>query len=117
MYVENLGNGNFNLDKMPIEAQTGPTLSFAISDINKDGYMDILGVGAIYDTEVETIRYDGNYGYVLLGNGKGEFSYSSEYSPFIDSDAKDITEISINEQRCFLVVSNNAPIQIFTFEP
>ena len=74
-----------------------------------------MGVGAIYDTEVETIRYDSNYGYVLLGNGKGGFNYSKEYDPFIDSNSKDLKQIIINGKEHFTVVSNNAPLQVFTF--
>ncbi|MGK0174160.1 MAG: hypothetical protein ACI9AT_000540 [Ulvibacter sp.] len=117
VYVENLGDGNFEIKKLTNIAQTGPTLSFIIKDFNNDGYMDILGVGAIYDAEVETIRYDSNYGYVLLGDGKGDFVYSKEYDPFIDSDSKDIIEISVNGKAHYMVVSNNAPLEIFTFQP
>ena len=45
-----------------------------IQDFNKDGHLDILGIGAIHQAEIETIRYDGNRGYLLLGDGKGNFS-------------------------------------------
>ena len=117
VYLENKGNGQFELSKLPNEAQTGPTLSLISTDINKDGHPDILGVGAIYDAEVETIRYDSNYGYVLLGDGKGGFSYSSEHDPFIDSDSKDIAQLTIGEKQHFVVVSNNAPLEVFSFIP
>ena len=92
-------------------------MSFLTKDFNKDGFIDILGVGAIYDAEVETIRYDSNYGYVLLGDGKGAFNYAREYDPFIDSDSKDIAEIKINGDSYFIVVSNNASLDIFGFDP
>ena len=116
-YLENKGNGSFAIHKLPNVAQTGPTMATLAEDINKDGHLDILGVGAIYDAEVETIRYDSNYGYVLLGDGKGNFEYSSKHDPFIDSDAKDIQKITINGKIHFAVVSNNAPLEIFTFRP
>lgn len=115
VYLENLGNGKFNLKKLPNEAQLGPSLSFANTDVNGDGHLDILAVGAIYDAEVETIRYDGNFGYVLLGDGKNGFTYAKEYDPYIDSDAKDIMPFSINGTACFMVVSNNAPLEIFSY--
>jgi hypothetical protein len=117
VYAENLGDGNFSLKKLPNQAQTGPTLSFVTNDFNNDGFLDIMGVGAIYDAEVETIRYDSNYGYVLLGDGKGDFVYSKDYDPFIDNDSKDMTEINIKGKAHYMVVSNNAPLEIFTFEP
>ena len=116
-YAENLGDGNFKLKKLTNKAQTGPTLSFVIKDFNNDGNKDIMGIGAIYDAEVETIRYDSNYGYVLLGDGKGAFKYSKEYEPLIDSDSKNMTEININGKAHYMVVSNNAPLEIFTFQP
>ncbi|MFT7073875.1 MAG: hypothetical protein ACJAX3_002875 [Patiriisocius sp.] len=117
VYVENLGNGDFKIKKLPNIGQTGPTLSFVTNDFNNDGFLDIMGVGAIYDAEVETIRYDSNYGYVLLGDGKGNFVHSKEYDPFIDSDSKDMTEINIKGKAHYVVVSNNAPLEIFTFLP
>ncbi len=117
VYMENKGNGAFEIKKLPNEAQIGPTLSFISKDFNGDGHMDIMGIGAIYDAEVETIRYDSNYGYVLLGDGKGGFAISKEYDPFIDSDSKDIIDLTVNGKEHFVVVSNNAPLEIFTFEP
>jgi hypothetical protein len=78
-YIENLGDGTFKMKPLLNEAQTGPTTSLISKDINNDGILDIIGVGGLYDAEIETIRYDSNYGYVLLGDGKGNFSYTKEY--------------------------------------
>ncbi|MFC7358604.1 VCBS repeat-containing protein [Jejudonia soesokkakensis] len=116
-YVENLGNGTFKVKKLSNVAQLGPTLSFVARDFNSDGHMDIMGIGAIYDAEVETIRYDSNFGYVLLGDGKGNFEHAKEFDPNINSDAKDITPITINGKQNYMVVSNNAPLEVFTLEP
>ncbi|MCB0465460.1 MAG: VCBS repeat-containing protein, partial [Aequorivita sp.] len=116
MYAENMGGGKIKVKILPNEAQLGPTLSFIVRDFNNDGNMDVMGVGAIYDAEVETIRYDSNYGYVLLGDGKGGFNYSREYVPFIASDAKNMKAINIKGEEMFMVVSNNGPLQIFNFK-
>ncbi len=117
VYAENLGNGSFKITVLPNGTQIGPTLSLLSKDINNDGHLDVLGVGAIYDAEVETIRYDSNYGYVLLGDGAGNFALSKEYDPFIDSDSKDITNLKVNGKDYFIVVSNNAQLEVFTFNP
>jgi hypothetical protein len=114
-YIENLGEGNYKIKSLPNEAQTGPTLSILSKDINNDGILDIIGVGGIYDAEIETIRYDSNYGYVLLGDGKGNFNNSKEYRTFIDRDAKNISSILIKGKEHFIVVSNNAPLEVFTY--
>ncbi|MEQ3676717.1 MAG: VCBS repeat-containing protein [Dokdonia sp.] len=116
IYIENLGDFNFSYSKLPMEAQTGPTLSLIAKDVNQDGFLDIIGAGAIYDAEVETIRYDSNYGYVLLGDGKGNFVNSVDYSPFLDSDVKDIASIKINEKTHYIAVSNNQALEVFTFD-
>jgi hypothetical protein len=116
-YVENLGNGKFKMTPVPNGAQIGPTLSLLSRDFNNDGHLDVLGIGAIYDAEVETIRYDSNYGYVLLGDGAGNFALSKEYDPFIDRDSKDITSLKVNGKDYFMVVSNNAPLEVFSFLP
>lgn len=115
VYLKNNGDGDFEVIKLPNQAQVGPTLSILSKDINNDGYLDIMGIGAIYDAEVETIRYDSNYGYVLLGDGQGNFDHSKLYEPFIDSDSKDIETITINGKTHYVVVSNNAPLDVFTF--
>lgn len=115
MYAQNNGDGTFTITELPNMAQLGPTLSFLTKDFNNDGNLDIMGVGAIYDAEVETIRYDSNYGYVLLGDGNGTFEYSKKYDPYVTTDAKDIEEITIKGNPYYVVVSNNAPLEIFTF--
>lgn len=116
IYIENLGDFNFSYSKLPVAAQTGPTLSLITKDVNQDGFLDIVGAGAIYDAEVETIRYDSNYGYVLLGDGKGNFTNSLDYHPFIDSDVKDLATIKIDEKPHYIAVSNNQALEVFTFD-
>ncbi len=116
IYIENLGDFNFSYSKLPVAAQTGPTLSLIAKDVNQDGFLDIVGAGAIYDAEVETIRYDSNYGYVLLGDGKGNFTNSIDYHPFIDSDVKDLATIKIDEKPHYIAVSNNQALEVFTFD-
>jgi hypothetical protein len=117
VYAQNNGDGTFTVSKLPNMAQLGPTLSLLIKDFNNDGNMDVMGVGAMYDAEVETIRYDSNYGYVLLGDGKGTFEYSKKYDPYLTTETKDITEITIKGNSYYVVVSNNAPLEVFTFQP
>ncbi|MEZ4794112.1 MAG: VCBS repeat-containing protein [Flavobacteriaceae bacterium] len=117
VYVENLGGGKFEMHKLPKTAQTGPTLSILADDVNGDGLLDIIAIGAIYDAEVETIRYDSNYGYVLLGDGKGAFKYTKEFEPFVDKDAKDLNKLVIGGKPYYIVASNNAPLEVFTFQP
>ncbi|MEZ4818334.1 MAG: hypothetical protein R2776_10275, partial [Flavobacteriaceae bacterium] len=64
----------------------------------------------------ETVRYDGNFGYVLLGDGKGSFAYEKSFEPYIPTDAKDIKTLTIANNPCYVVVSNNTPIELFKYQ-
>jgi hypothetical protein len=115
--IFNEGNGQFNAVHLPNEAQMGPTMATIVKDINGDGNLDILGVGGLYDAEVETVRYDANFGYVLLGDGKGNYIADKKYEPYIPFDAKDIKQVTIAGVAHYVVVSNNAYLEIFTYQP
>jgi hypothetical protein len=117
MYLENNGDGTFKVSKLTNQAQLGPTLASVAKDINNDGHLDIMGMGAIYDAEVETIRYDANHGNGLLGDGSGAFTYSRAHDPRVISDSKDLSVVNLNGTANYIVVSNNGPLQVFSFKP
>jgi hypothetical protein len=112
MYIENNGNGTFTIKELPNIAQKGPTMAFDILDINNDGNLDIIGVGAIYEAEVETIRYDGNTGYILLGDGKGNFTDDNDISFYISRNSKDMKKIKIANETHFIIANNNSSISL-----
>jgi len=110
--LKNKGNGDFEIVTLPNNAQFSPTLSSEILDINNDGFLDIFGVGNIYDAEVETIRYDASKGYVLLGNDKGNYQYNYDTSYFNDNEAKVIKKIQINNKTHFIILNKNSELTI-----
>ncbi|AQG78714.1 VCBS repeat-containing protein [Spirosoma montaniterrae] len=73
-YAENLGNGNFRLQPLPILAQQAPVASFVLDDFNRDGHLDALVTGNFYPNEVNMGRQDASQGLLLTGNGKGGFT-------------------------------------------
>lgn len=111
----NHGNGSFKLLSLPNEAQKGPTLGFDIVDINGDGYLDIIGAGAIHETEVETIRYDGNTGYVLLNNKKGKITSLQNTSFYSKANTKTLKKITVKGKRYLLIGNNNSALQLFKY--
>jgi hypothetical protein len=113
MYLENKGNQSFIIHKLPNTAQMGPTMGFEFGDVNSDGFLDVIGVGNIYETEVETIRYDANEGYILLGNGKGELKPYKDINFYNGKNAKGIYKIIIANQIYYFVVNNNNTMSIF----
>ncbi len=94
-YIENLGNGKFDIRPLPIETQFAPIFGMAIGDYNDDGNLDVLMVGNSYAPEVNWGRYDASYGVYLQGDGKGNFkTIPNKDSGFlVKGDAKGMAEI------------------------
>lgn len=116
LYIENKGNDEFVVKKLPSKAQMSASLDFEIIDINKDGYYDIVGVGNIYDAEVETVRYDASRGYILLNNKKGDFEVMDEDGFFNNSDMREISKIIINNKTYLIVANNNSELNFFQID-
>ena len=113
VYIENKGNGNFKIKYLPNNAQLGPTLSFAFADVNQDGHMDVIGGGAIHESEVETVRYDSNIGYVILGDSKGGLKQFKDVDFYNDLNAKKMKLAHIKGQTHLFIANNNRPLTIF----
>jgi len=102
------GKGGFRSADLPVEAQYGPTLSVIVTDVNNDGNQDIIGAGNIYNAEVETVRYDANKGYVLLGDGKGGFTHDSDSGFLLDGNVKQLCMLHTGKEKHILVLKNNS---------
>jgi hypothetical protein len=113
-YAINKGNGLFAFKELPGTAQMGPTMSFAFVDINKDGYQDVIGVGGIHESEVETISYDSNVGYILLGDAKGNLTSYKDMNFYNDENAKQMKTIQIKGKKHLLIANNNAQLSMFS---
>ncbi|OYX28966.1 MAG: RNA-binding protein [Flavobacteriales bacterium 32-35-8] len=116
VYLENMGNGRFELRHLPSVAQFGPTMSFVFMDINKDGHMDVVGSGAIHETEVETVKYDSNIGYVLLGDSKGGMRPYRDLGFYNDYNAKHMEVVNVGNRPHIFIANNNSPLAIFRIE-
>lgn len=113
IYIENKGNGGFQIKHLPNYAQIGPTLSFVFTDVNQDGHMDVIGSGAIHESEVETVRYDSNIGYVLLGNSEGGFEPYKDVNFYNDLNAKAMKLVNIKNESHLIIANNDRPLTIF----
>ncbi len=116
-YLENTGNGNFNLRALPLESQFAPVYGMVADDFNHDGFLDALMVGNLYSSEVSTGHYDASVGLYLQGDGHGNFSsMSSSASGFYaDGDAKGMAElITAKGNRILLIGNNSAAMETYT---
>lgn len=110
--LKNKGKGVFDIVDLPVEAQFGPTLSFELLDVNKDGKQEIIGVGNTYDAEVETIRYDASRGFILDAN----LALIPDTNFILDSDTKAIKKIQIKGKWYLIVLSADTTLRLFLLE-
>jgi hypothetical protein len=114
VYIENLGKGKFKMHELPALAQVSAMNGIQIIDINQDGFLDVLYVGNNYSNEVSSGRYDASNGGVLLGNGKGGFSYYSNAGMVVSSDAKSFIGIQLGkDQLGFIAFQNRGAMRVF----
>jgi len=118
-YMENLGNGKFDISSLPIQAQFAPIFGMEVQDYNNDGFLDALLIGNFYSSEALTGQYDAMIGLCLLGNGKGEFKPLNpiESGLKIDGDAKGLVQIqSANGSPIILASQNSGPLKAYTYQ-
>jgi hypothetical protein len=111
-YIQNKGKGNFEFKALPNQAQFGPTLDFEFLDINRDGINEVLGVGGMYDSEVETIRYDASQGYVLTHNSDNNIFMYKDLISLTNKEVKAIERIVINGKLHLVLMNSNKELSI-----
>ncbi|NNE29095.1 MAG: VCBS repeat-containing protein, partial [Saprospiraceae bacterium] len=115
----NKGNG-FEIKTLPFPAQWAPILDFELLDLNKDGNLDIVGVGNIFNTEPETPSYDAGKGVVLFGDGKGDFTceFNLNKTGFnVNRNAKEIALLGRPGGHALIIGNNNSSLQLFLLNP
>ena len=118
VYIENIGDGKFKMTNLPNLAQLTNLNDMLISDFNGDGSLDVLAVGNLYVSEIETPRNDAGTGVLLLGDGKGSFTAKrgSEIGFYAAKDAKKLITITNNKKDYYLVGNNNDALQFFELQ-
>lgn len=118
VYLENDGNGNFDLKKLPVEAQFSPVFALAVADVNHDGYPDVITGGNVTHCRVSSGQCDANYGIVFLGDGKGSFSTLDPATSglSVKGDVRDISIMNIKGSDYMLVSRNGERVQVFRIQ-
>ncbi len=114
-YIENMGNGSFRVGELPNEAQLSNVNDTVIFDFNKDGKLDVMTVGNLFVSEIETPRNDAGNGLLLLGDGKGGFNPIPSHKSGLSArkDAKKIGMLENNGNGILVVANNDDIIQFF----
>lgn len=105
----NDGKGRFIMEALPVEAQLAPVYAILIDDIDKDGQLDLLMGGNLYNVKPEAGRYDASFGTYLKGDGKGKFStILNRYSGLkIEGEVRDIKKIKVGSNEVIMITRNN----------
>ena len=112
----NEGNGNFKEIPLPRQTQFSPIMDFLIADIDQDQNPEIIAIGNLYATEVETTRYDASIGSVLkYDESKNSFNVlkSSKTGIIIHGDSKDSKIIKVNDNKVMVITNNDGPISLY----
>jgi len=115
VYLENQGDGTFELIELPRMAQLSSINGFISRDFTGDGNRDLLLAGNLYTSEIETVRNDAGNGLLLKGKGNGEFIPMSVLSSgfFVPNDVKDMLLIDTPGGQEIWVINNDGPLQRF----
>ena len=114
-YIENTGNGRFNIKMLPFQAQVAPVNGMVVMDVNNDGHADVVLVGNDYGNEVFIGRYDAFTGLVLQGNGHGGFTaiQSSESGFSVCGDAKALVRLHTDTGDLLIASQNRDSLTVF----
>lgn len=115
-----IGNaeGNFDIKLLPAIAQSFPLLSAVSRDVDNDGLQDLILAGNIYNTEVETPRWDGGKGIILrsLGNGQYRPLTVEESGIYVSGNVKSLKWVTTQgDKDLLLAIRNNGPLSVFQF--
>ena len=108
-YIENKGNGKFEMRPLPLQAQAAPVYGMVAEDADGDGNLDLLLAGNDFGMEPYSGRHDAFNGLMLKGDGKGEFKSLpiAESGFFVKGDGKGLARIHTAKNEDILIATQN----------
>ena len=113
----NNGDASFKIKPLPTESQFAPIYAISASDFDKDGVIDLVLGGNLYNVKPEIGSYDASYGQFLKGTGNGDFTvYSTgESGLFLDGEIRDFKIFSHKQNDLLLVSKNNSTVDFYQY--
>ncbi|MCB0563996.1 MAG: VCBS repeat-containing protein [Phaeodactylibacter sp.] len=114
-YFENKGGGDFEVRVLPAMAQLSSINVIEITDLNDDGFSDVIVAGNLYQSEVETPRNDAGYGLVLINDKAGFFKVLPPFQSglYLKGDVKSGAAIQLARTRkAWLFARNNDFVEL-----
>src|SRR5438067_276600 len=115
VYLHNDGRGAFTMSALPIPAQIAPIRGIVVDDVDRDGHLDVIVAGNLYDAEPNTPRADAGNGLLLRGDGKGHFTpVSPRESRFLaPGNVSGLAVIKTANGRAVLVANTGDSLRAF----
>lgn len=110
--------GEFRIEQLPLAARLFPILDVEILDLDGDTHLDLILVGNVYNTEVETPRVDSGNGLILMGKGEGNYeALSIDKSGFkTPYNVKNVGVLQSNKGYYIIAANNNGAPQFFKLD-
>lgn len=107
--------GKFVKSILPLPAQFSVVTKIISIDYDRDGKMDLLLLGNHSDNRLKIGSIDANYGCLLRGDGKGNFTYiEQDISGLgIKGDVKSVEEINSAGKKYLIVGISDQPAQVY----
>ncbi len=110
----NLGNGSFQLENLPQEAQFAPIYGILVQDLNHDYLPEVILGGNFYEAKPEIGIYDASRGLVLRMTEGGQLQVMKPEKSglYIKGAIRDFESIVHNNQELLLVARNNDSLAV-----
>ena len=109
----NGGKGSFTVQPLPLMVQLSSVNAIRPTDVNGDGNTDLVLGGNLYGFPPQFGRLDASYGHLLLGDGKGGFTWVENRLSGLSlrGEIRAIEELKNKTGRYLMVAQNDkAPV-------
>ena len=118
-YFENQGSGNFTFKPLPKVFQWSSVEALLVSDLNDDGYLDLMAAGNNSGINVTIGNLDASKGILALGTGEGDFKVLPTHllGDFLSGEVRNIKKVMVGEVPYLSTASNNGNLNFFKINP
>jgi hypothetical protein len=111
----NKGNGQFEIEKLPLRAQLSSVNAILCMDVNGDGMKDIITGGNLSGFPPQLQKLDASYGDVFINKGNRVFEWKGpqETNMMVNGEVKDIIPIPAGKDNYLLFLRNDDVPKMF----
>lgn len=115
----NEGNGHFRIQRLPTMVQLSSVCAISCLDVNHDGHIDLVMGGNEFGFLPQFGRLDGSTGDILLGDGKGGFTWQDAGRTGLNltGQVRDITPIQTKKGVVLLFLQNDEYPLLYATSP